>query len=664
MRAVLQVTKDKKLVSKVPIAANPFVMGRSPSCNLPLDEPLASREHANVVFESGTFWLVDNGSRNGTALNDEKITGKKELRDGDEIGIGATRIKFVLDKAGSDDGDSDDDKTRVASAADLKEEAPGQAVVQKKDIGDFDVKLRIVEGPLAGGVFRNWEGPLTMGRGLNNNVVLVDDAISTAHAQIVQEGNDYYIEDLKSSNGTFLDGVKVQKNKLSNGQKIKLGVSTLIFEMVDLRQKRKNTKTAIISVAALVVIVLLAKFLRPPDIAGQHIRRGQAYEGQGQLTNALAEYEAALARDPNRAEAKKDVEQVQEEIEAANVLAMAGQAAANEDYEKAKDLVNQVLRDYPDNSRALELQAVIGYIENAQLAFASRNWTDAKELLEKAQVTYPRSELLQLRLAKANGELTAQQNLTQAKNDLDHQQLDMAEPLLRSIPTSSVYYVDAKQALDQIAESRQIAGFLNQAVASYQNGNITEALQEVQQGLQQAPDAQPLLDLQNRIRQVNGLVKPLEDAEAVNTSDDVDALLQAQQTCQSIINLEPDPLNTFRKRAQAAESRISANLSQAAQTDASGGANALQSGNEKEAIRLYSLAARANPADQDIAAQRNKLLDKIEGQCRKLYEQGIVQLDLQQNDQARQDFQQVVDISAPGEKYYDLAQAKLKDLSQ
>jgi len=662
MKAVLQVSKDRKLVSKVAIAANPFVMGRSPTCSLPLDEPLASREHANVVFEGGNFWLVDNGSRNGTMLNDEKITTKKELRDGDEIGIGATRIKFVLDKTSADD--LDDDKTRVASAADLKEEAPGQAVVQKKDIGNFDVKLRIVEGPLAGGVFRNWEGTLTLGRGLNNNVVLVDDAISTAHAQIVQEGDDYYIEDLKSSNGTFLDGVKVQKNKLSNGQKIKLGVSTLIFETVDLRQKRKNTKTVLITVGVLFVIVLLAKFLRPPDIAGKHIRQGQAYEQQGQLTNALTEYEAALARDPNRVEAKRDIEQVKEEIEDADLLSMASQAAANEDYDKAKDLVNQVLRDAPNDQKAVELQAVIGYIENAQLAFTSRNWTDAKELLEKAQGTYPQSELLQRRLAQANSELTAQQNLAQAKSDLDHQQLDMAEPLLRSIPTSSVYYVDAKQALDQIASSRQIAGFLNQAVGSYQNGNITEALQEVQQGLQQSPNATVLLDLQNRIRQMNELIKPLGDAEAINTSDDVGALLQAQQTCQSIINLEPDPLNTFRKRAQVAESQISANLSQAAQSDASKAANALQSGNEKDAVRLYNLAAKANPGDRDIAAQRNKLLDKVGGECKKLYEQGIVQLDLQQNDQARQDFQHVVDLSAPGEKYYDLAQAKLKDLAQ
>lgn len=662
MRAVLQVTKDRKLVSKVAIAANPFVVGRGPNCSLPLDESLASREHANIIFESGSYWLVDQGSRNGTLLNGEKVTAKKELRDGDEIIIGATRLKFVWDKSGQDD-DADDDKTRVASSMEI-EKAPGQAVIEKKDVGDIEVKLRITEGPLQGGFFRNWESPLTIGRGLNNNVVLVDDAISTAHAQIVQEGQDYFIEDLKSSNGTFLDGVKVQKARLSNGQKIKVGISTLVFEMVDLRQKRKNMKTLAITAGAVVVVLLAVKFLHPPDIAGRHIRMGNAYEQQGDYTNALAQYEQALTRDPNRAAAKVGLERVKEEIQAADMLSMAQDAAANEDYEKAKDLCNRVLRDYPDNSKALELQSVIQYIENAQLAFAAKNWTDAKQLLEKAQETYPQSELLRTRLDHANSELAAEKNLAQAQDDLSHQQFDMAQPLLQSIPTNSVYFPEAKQALDQIAVSRQVAQYVNQAVASYQNGNISDALTEIAAGLQQSPNAAPLLDLQNRIRQMNDLIKPLQDAENVSATDDVDSLLRSQQVCQSIISLEPDPLNVFRKRAEAAQTRIAANLAQAAQADATKAAFDLQSGDEKDAIHLYNLAVTANPNDQNIAAQRNQLLQKIETECKQLYDKGIVHLDLQQNDLAVQSFKQILDISAPGEKYYDLASAKLKDLSQ
>ncbi|HTR43684.1 MAG TPA: FHA domain-containing protein [Pseudomonadales bacterium] len=662
MRAVLQVTKDRKLVSKVTIAANPFVIGRAQNCSLPLDESLASREHVHIVFEGGSFWLVDQGSRNGTMLNGEKVTGKKELRDGDEIVIGTTHLTFVWDKSGQDD-EADDDKTRVASGIE-NEKAPGQAVVEKKDVGDIEVKLRITEGPLTGGFFRNWESPLTIGRGLTNNVVLVDDAVSTAHAQIVQEGEDYFIQDLKSSNGTFLDGVKVQKTKLSNGQKIKVGISTLIFEMVDLRKKRKNIKNAAIAAGVLVVIVLAAKFLRPPDIAGGHIRKGMAYQQAGDLTNALAQYEAALAHDPNRTEAKKDIEDVKEIIAAKDMLNQAREAAANEDYEKAKDLCNRVLRDYPNSAHALELQAVIESIENAQLAFAARNWTDAKQLLEKAQQTYPQSELLRSRLDHANSELTAQQNLAKAKDDLAHQQLDMAQPLFQSIPSNSVYFVEARQELDQIALSRQIAQYLNQAVASYQNGNISDALQQIAAGLQQSPGAQALLDLQARIRQMNELVKPLESAEALSSSDDVSALVQGRQACQNVINLEPDPLNTFRKRAVAAQTRISANLSQDAQSFATKAAYALQSGNEKDAIRLYNQAIAADPNDQNIATQRAQLLTKLQSECKQLYDKGIVHLDLQQVDLAKQAFQQVMAISAPGEKYYDLAAAKLKDLNQ
>src|ERR1700733_13363918 len=186
MRAVLLVTKDKKMISKVEIAANPFVVGRAPDCSLTLEEPLASREHIKVIFEGGNYSLVDCGSRNGTYLNDEKVTGTKELRDGDEIRIGSTRLKFVSDKGGAHEDESDDDKTRVASGSDPEKKSPGQAVMEKKDIGDVEVKLRVADGPLQGGVFRNWESPLTIGRGLENNVVLIDDAVSTMHAQIVQ----------------------------------------------------------------------------------------------------------------------------------------------------------------------------------------------------------------------------------------------------------------------------------------------------------------------------------------------------------------------------------------------------------------------------------------------------------------------------------------------
>jgi len=662
MSAVLLVTKDKKQVVKVAVAGNLFVIGRAPDCGLPLDEPLASRQHAEIVFERNVYSVRDRGSRNGTLVNGEKIAGPRELKDGDEIEIGGTKLKFIWDKSRAEEED-DEDKTRVASVADLAKKAPGQQVVEKKDKGNFQVKLRVIDGPLQGGVFRDWVSPLTIGRGLDNNVVLLDDAVSTAQAQIVQEGDAYYIVDLKSSNGTFLDGVKVQKTQLANGQKIRIGVSTLAFDLVDLRKRRRNTKITLISLAAIILIAALVEVFQPKDVAGQHITIARGYAQQGDLTNALEEFEMALKVDPDRAEAKRGVAQVKEAIEAKDVLTMAEQAAAAENYDKAKDLVYRVLRDFPNNIRALELQEVIKSIENAKIAFASRNWTDAKRLLQTAQDKYPHSKLIQMRLDQAQNELLAQQNLAQAKDDLTHQQLDMAQPLLQSIPATSVYFTEAKQALDQIAQNRQVADLLAKAQNFYRDGHISDALKQIDAGLQQAPANPPLLGLQSHARQMEALVKPLEMAEAMSQPDDVDALLQNQKACVDVINFESDPLNALRKRAQAAQAKIHDKLAQVAQASAAKAAETLQAGDQKGALQLYELAVKADPSNQSYVGPRDTLRNKIVSDCHELYNKGIVHQDLGQADLARQAFQQILKIGIPGEDYYERATRKLKELS-
>ena len=663
MSAVLIVTKDKKQIAKVTVAGSPFIIGRAPDCGLPIDEALASRQHAEVVLERGSYLLRDRASRNGTSVNGEKITSPRELKDGDEIEIGSTHLKFIWDKSAAEE-DEDSDKTRVASIADLGRKLPGQQVVSKRNKGNIEVKLKVIDGPLQGGLFQDWESPLTIGRGLENNVVLLDDAVSTAHAQIVQEGDAYFIVDLKSSNGTFLDGVKAQKSQLRNGGKIKVGASTLLFELVDLGQKRRNLKMTLIVVAAIVIIAVLVKVLQPADVAGQHIAVARNYAHQGELSRALEEFELALKVEPSREEAKRGVADMKEALAAKEVLAIAGREAAAENYDKAKELCYRVLRDYPQNNRALELQAVIKSIENAKIAFASRNWGDAKRLLEKAQETYPKSELIKQRLDQAQKELNAQQNLGQANDALQHQQFDMAQPLLQSIPANSVYFTEAKQALDQIAKSRQVAGFLSKAQAFYRDGRITDALTEVDAGLQQAPDSSLLLGLQRSARQMEALVKPLEVAEALSQPDNVEVLLRDQKTCGDVLALESDPLNALRKRAQDAQRKIAEKLVQASQASAAKAAELASAGNRKEAMRLYELAVKANPGDQNIVGLRDKLRLKIVADCRALYQKGIVHEELGQSDLARAAYQEVLNVGIPGEDYYERASRKLKSTAQ
>ena len=64
------------------------------------------------------------------------------------------------------------------------------------------------------------------------DVVLEDSSVSRIHARIIQEGAEYYLEDLNSTNGTFKNGLRLQpyeKRRLEIGDELKCGRVVLIF---------------------------------------------------------------------------------------------------------------------------------------------------------------------------------------------------------------------------------------------------------------------------------------------------------------------------------------------------------------------------------------------------------------------------------------------------
>lgn len=68
-------------------------IGRSPQCDIFLDDVTVSRRHAVLVSEGGRYLLQDQGSLNGTFLNKHRIESA-ELSDGDEVQIGKYRLTF------------------------------------------------------------------------------------------------------------------------------------------------------------------------------------------------------------------------------------------------------------------------------------------------------------------------------------------------------------------------------------------------------------------------------------------------------------------------------------------------------------------------------------------------------------------------------------------
>ena len=87
--------------------------------------------------------------------------------------------------------------------------------------------LIIREGVNQGATFRLGERNLTVGRGPNNLIQLVEDRVSRRHASIRWTGEEHRITDLQSHNGVFINDAKVQEAALNEGDHIRIGETVL-----------------------------------------------------------------------------------------------------------------------------------------------------------------------------------------------------------------------------------------------------------------------------------------------------------------------------------------------------------------------------------------------------------------------------------------------------
>ncbi|MCJ7679604.1 MAG: FHA domain-containing protein, partial [Candidatus Aminicenantes bacterium] len=76
------------------LTSEKITIGRQLENSVPIPDPFCSSHHAVIYPRDGDYVVGDNGSKNGTFLNGQKITSEIRLKKGDEILIGSTRIFF------------------------------------------------------------------------------------------------------------------------------------------------------------------------------------------------------------------------------------------------------------------------------------------------------------------------------------------------------------------------------------------------------------------------------------------------------------------------------------------------------------------------------------------------------------------------------------------
>ncbi len=92
-------------------------------------------------------------------------------------------------------------------------------LINRKDSLPFKVKE-----------YYSLEGEIFLGRGNENQIILKDPYISKKHLKIVEDEGNYYLEDLNSANGTYLNGDRVMDVvELKNGDRIRVGQVEFLY---------------------------------------------------------------------------------------------------------------------------------------------------------------------------------------------------------------------------------------------------------------------------------------------------------------------------------------------------------------------------------------------------------------------------------------------------
>ena len=81
---------------EAPVTHFPFVMGRAPDCDLRSDSPVVSRRHCELLADESGVMVRDLGSRNGTYVDGERVTGQRPLADGNVLALGPIAYKVLI----------------------------------------------------------------------------------------------------------------------------------------------------------------------------------------------------------------------------------------------------------------------------------------------------------------------------------------------------------------------------------------------------------------------------------------------------------------------------------------------------------------------------------------------------------------------------------------
>lgn len=186
-----------------------------------LNDPTVSRKHARIILEDNRCLIEDLGSTNGTMVKGAKISSVTEIFDGDEIAFGSVTLTIRIPL-------SEEAKAEAESSVDsdeLVDEVSADSALPDEETPVPSAKLQSVKD--AAKEYMIFPGINTIGRRTGNTIQILDDPyVSGAHAEITDDDGWLQIVDSGSTNGTIVNGVKLEPQmplELNDGDEIVFG---------------------------------------------------------------------------------------------------------------------------------------------------------------------------------------------------------------------------------------------------------------------------------------------------------------------------------------------------------------------------------------------------------------------------------------------------------
>jgi pSer/pThr/pTyr-binding forkhead associated (FHA) protein len=198
-------------------------LGRATTNDIILSDSRISRSHARLECSAAGCILVDQGSSNGSFVNDQRVE-RMPLMSGDKLTVGGYQFRFELSKPIEEAG-----MTIIDVEADLEKALDEESLPFA--INETSQPRLVVVRPR-----QTWEVPLgdvdglSIGRTDENQLVIDHPKVSRKHAELLRKGGIFVLRDLNSTNGTWHAEMRVEQFILQDNDEFRIGDATIVFK--------------------------------------------------------------------------------------------------------------------------------------------------------------------------------------------------------------------------------------------------------------------------------------------------------------------------------------------------------------------------------------------------------------------------------------------------